>query len=134
MRLETLPVLLGVLLAIPGVALIVDAFIKDGTFFPERRARPRPERHKLGEAALGVGLLFVSASLIGRDTWRFTNLSVVLALIFFATGVALNHKYVRGLMLGPVLGPTSHRRSTDPPPPEEKAAEPNPEQERFRIR
>ncbi|HJU91020.1 MAG TPA: hypothetical protein VJ672_16665 [Gemmatimonadaceae bacterium] len=134
MRLETIPILAGLLLAVPGLALIADAFIKDGTFFPERRSRPRPERHKLGEAAFGVGLLFVSAALIGGDRWRFTTLSVVIALLFCTAGVALNHKYVRGMMFGPALGPTSHRRATDEPAAPEKPAEPKEEQGKLRIR
>ena len=133
MRLETLPILLGLLLAVPGIALIADAFIKDGTFLPERRSRPRPERHKLGEAALGVGLLFLSAALIGGDRWRFTTLSVVFALLFFAAGVALNHKYVRGMMFGPAVGPTGTRRVTDEPPVGEKTEEPK-TGEKLRIR
>jgi hypothetical protein len=132
MRLETLPLLFGLLLAIPGIALIADAFIKDGTFLPERRRRERPTRHKPGEAALGVGLLFVSAALVGRDTWPYTTLAIVLALLFFAGGIALNHKYIRGLMFGPAIGPSATRRSTDPPPPAEPT-EPS-KTEKIRIR
>jgi hypothetical protein len=129
MRLETIPLVLGILMAIPGIALIADAFIPDGTFAAERRARPRPERNRYGEVALGVGLLLVAAALIGRDTWRYTTLAIILALVAFAAGLALNLKYVRGLMFGPVLGPTATRRSTDvAPSPETK------EEEKIRIR
>ncbi len=129
MRLETIPLVLGILIAIPGIALIADAFIADGTFLRERRRRERPQRNRYGEAALGLGLLLVAAALIGRDTWRYTTLAILLALIAFAAGLALNIKYVRGLMFGPVVGPTATRRSTDvPPSPEPK------EDEKIRIR
>lgn len=117
MRLETIPLLLGVLIAIPGIALIADALIADGTFLRERRRRERPQRNRAGEASLGVGLLLLAAALIGRDSWRYTTLAVILALIAFVVGLSLNLKYVRGLMFGPVVGPTANRRATDVPPP-----------------
>lgn len=114
MRLEHLPLVLGLLTGLLGLALVLDALIADGTFVShERRKRQRPERHRHGELVLGIGVLLLSAALIGRDTWRYTNLAILLALILFAGGVMLNYKYVRGLMFGPVAGRHLKRRESD---------------------
>lgn len=94
--------------------MVLDALIPDGTFVSqERRKRDRPERSRHGELLLGVGVLLMSAALIGRDTWRYTNLAILLALILFVGGVFLNYKYVRGLMFGPVAGRQLKRRESD---------------------
>lgn len=116
MRLEHLPILLGLLTGVLGLALVLDALIPDGTFASrERRKRERPERNKRGELALGAGVLLMSAALLGRDTWRYTNLAILLALVLFLIGVGLNYKYVRGLMFGPVVGRRYKRREADKP-------------------
>jgi hypothetical protein len=113
MRLEHLPLLLGLLVGALGLALVLDALIPDGTFGSrERRKRERPERHRGGELALGAGVLLLAAALLGRDTWRYTNLAMLVAMLLFVAGVALNYRYVRGLMFGPVAGGLK-RRETD---------------------
>lgn len=118
MRLETIPLLLGVLVGLMALAVIADAVIPDGTLITrERRRRPRPERNRSGEVAFGLGVLCMAAALIGRDTWPYTTLSIALAIVFVLIGAGLNIKYVRGLMLGPVLGRIARRRSTDVEPP-----------------
>jgi hypothetical protein len=114
MRLEHLPLLLGLLVGALGLALVLDAIIPDGTFGSrERRKRERPERHRGGELALGAGVLLLAASLLGRDTWRYTNLAMLIAMLLFIAGVALNYRYVRGLMFGPVVGDHLKRREVD---------------------
>ncbi|MEP6690231.1 MAG: hypothetical protein ABJD07_03685 [Gemmatimonadaceae bacterium] len=121
MSLEMLPVLFGALIALVGLTLLLDASIPDrASRVAERRKRERPERHRLGEAALGLGILGTGAALIGRDTWRYTNIALILALVMFVVGMALNYKYLRGRYFGPTHIHTGTRRAADrePEPPE----------------
>jgi hypothetical protein len=106
MRLETLPLIVGILFALAGLALIADAAIPDGAMVrPERRRRPRPQRHLAGEGVLGLGIVLVGVALIGRDAWRYTTLDILAALILCVVGVVLNWRYVRGMMLGEASAP-----------------------------
>lgn len=117
MRLEQLPILLGIAAAVLGLGLVADGLIPDRSpRRTERRRRSRPTRNRPGEMVLGLGVLAVAAALIGRDSWRYTTLAMVVALVLFAVGLALNIKYVRGLMFGPAAGRTLRRRSADGAP------------------
>ena len=99
MRLEHLPLILGALIGILGVALVADAWIPDQTFVPaERRRRQRAERHRTGEALVGIGTLCLAAALIGRDTWRYGTLAVLVGTILLLMGVGLNHRFLRELL------------------------------------
>src|SRR4051812_49400407 len=105
MRLELLPIIAGVVFAVIGLAIVADAVIASAGLIPvERRRRQRPERHRLREASLGLGVVCVAAALFGGDHWRYTTLAVVLAVILVLCGLALNLKYLRGLTLGPIFG------------------------------
>ncbi|HSJ63328.1 MAG TPA: hypothetical protein VK922_05395, partial [Gemmatimonadaceae bacterium] len=102
MRIELLPVLLGILAVVMGGALVLDAVIKDGTFIPvERRRSQRPPRSQLGEGLLGGAIIFLGASLIGGDQWPYTTLSVVLAVVLGAAGVILNWRYLSEMAIAP---------------------------------
>ena len=99
MRLEHLPLILGALIGILGVALVADAWIPDQTFVSsERRRRQRAERHRTGEALVGVGTLCLAAALIGRDTWRYGTLAVLIGAVLLLVGVGLNHRFLRELL------------------------------------
>ncbi|MDQ2768867.1 MAG: hypothetical protein M3Y30_17160 [Gemmatimonadota bacterium] len=118
MRAETIPLVLGVLLFIMAAGMIADAIVADGHSLPaERRSRERPERHRVGQIVFGAGMLCVSAVLIGRDQWRFTTLAIAVAVVLVVIGVGLNVRYIRGSLLGPVLGRSEKRRDTDDTPP-----------------
>ena len=70
MRLETLPLILGVILGVIGLALLLDAWAPDNIVISEeRRHRPRRDRDRLGEALVGLGALAMAATFIGRDTF-----------------------------------------------------------------
>ena len=128
MRLETFPLILGILVALAGLAIVVDALMPErARVLAERRRRARPERRRGGQLMLGVGILLLAVALIGRDAWRYTTLTILVALIAMGIGTALNLKYVRGLTLGPVLGARRTRRASDQVTEETK-------RERLRIR
>jgi hypothetical protein len=98
MRLEHLPMLLGILVALVGVGLLADARLADPADVPlERRRRARMERHRVGEGIVGAGVLCMAAALIGGDDWRFGTLAVILGVALVVTGAVLNRKYLREL-------------------------------------
>jgi predicted tellurium resistance membrane protein TerC len=114
MRAETIPIVLGLLLFLIAAAMIADAIVADSHSLPaERRSRERPERSRIGQSDFGVGMLCVAAVLVGRDQWRFTTLAIAVAVVLVVIGVGLNLRYIRGSLLGPVLGRTEKRRETD---------------------
>ncbi|HET7583726.1 MAG TPA: hypothetical protein VFK13_02405 [Gemmatimonadaceae bacterium] len=115
MRIEVfVPTLLGILIVLIGGAFVADGLIPDGTFVAaERRRRPRPERDHRGEVLLGLGIMAAGTAVIGRDTWRYSTLAVLVGAVLIAAGLVLNLKYVRGIVLGPVLGHRLRRRASD---------------------
>jgi protein-S-isoprenylcysteine O-methyltransferase Ste14 len=118
MHVETIPIVLGVLLFLMAAGMIADAVVADDVALPaERRSRERPERSRVGQIVFGAGMLCVSAVLIGRDQWRFTTLAIAVAVVLVVIGVGLNLRYIRGSLLGPVLGRSERRRETDNTPP-----------------
>lgn len=99
MRLEHLPILLGILMGAIGLGLIADAWLPDRIIVPsERRRRQRAERDPRGEALVGVGILCLAAALIGRDTWRYGTLSVLIGTVLLIAGGILNREYLREVL------------------------------------
>jgi hypothetical protein len=99
-RIEHLPILLGVIIAVWGGALIYDAWRAEGmTVFRERRRRQRAERNRPGEALIGLGTVLLGAALAGRDVWRFATLAVIFGFALVLIGAALNRDYLRELLL-----------------------------------
>jgi hypothetical protein len=96
MRLEQVPVFIGVVVAILGLGLVLDAQLPEGiSQSRERRRRERAERNRPGETLVGLGIIAMAAALIGRDTWRFGTLSVLAGVILLAAGGWLNREYLR---------------------------------------
>jgi hypothetical protein len=94
-RLEHLPLILGALLGIVGVALVVDAWIVETALVTrERRRRVRAERSRLGEGLLGLGTIAMAAAFIGRDGWRYGTVAVILGAVLLAAGVVMNWRYL----------------------------------------
>jgi hypothetical protein len=99
-RIETLPLILGILVALLGIGIIFDAWTPDATTVsPERRRRPRIERHRNGEALIGLGVLALAAAFIGRDSWRYSVLVVLIGAAFLLVGAILNRQYLRELFV-----------------------------------
>jgi hypothetical protein len=114
MLLSALPAIAAVIFVLLGLAVVADAVVPDrAAVTAERRRRSRPERHRAGEAFLGLGVVCVAAALFGGDRWRYTTLAVVCALVLFLAGLALNLRYLRGLTFGPIFGRSLKRRATD---------------------
>lgn len=121
MRIETVPLLLGMIVFLVAAAIIADAIVGDeSSILGERRSRARPERSKVGQIIFGAGMVCVAAVLIGRDQWRFTTLAIAVAVVLVVIGVGLNVRYIRGSLLGPVLGRSAKRRESDRQPPAEE--------------
>jgi hypothetical protein len=95
-RVETIPLILGILVALVGLGLLADAWLPEKVLFrSERRRRARTERHLGGEAAIGVGVLCMAAALIGRDTWSYGTVAILIGAVMLVVGAWLNRKYLR---------------------------------------
>lgn len=95
-RVEIIPLILGVLVGLIGVGLLADAWLpEDFRGGKERRRRERQERHLGGEAAIGVGILAMASTLIGRDTWRYGTIAVILGSVLVVWGGWLNRRFLR---------------------------------------
>ena len=99
MRLEVLPIVIGVLLGLIGLGLLLDAWADEKLWSSvERRERPRRERDRKGEAMLGLGVLAMAAAFIGRDTWRYSILTVIVGAVLMLWGIKRNGAYLRGVL------------------------------------
>jgi len=98
MRLEHLPLILGFLLGLIGLALVFDAWVPDNVIVPqERRRRPRRERDRLGEALVGFGAIAMAATFVGRDTWRYSIIAVIAGALMLLWGAKRSSGYIKGL-------------------------------------
>ena len=135
MRLEQIPLFLGVAVAILGLGLVLDAQLPEGiTQTRERRRRERTERHRGGQTLVGVGVMAVAAALIGRDTWRFGTVAVLAGVVLLATGGWLNRAYLREVFL--FRGPARRGEKRTAPRPVENGAQvaaPNPPSDGVRV-
>ena len=96
MRLETIPLVIGALIGLIGIFLIIDAWAPDDLVSPERRQRPRRERDRFGEALVGLGVIAMAAAFIGRDTWRYSIVTVIAGSVLLLWGAKRNAQYLRG--------------------------------------
>ena len=95
MRLEQIPIFFGVIVAILGLGLVLDAQLPEGfSQSRERRRRERAERNRPGETLVGLGVMAMAAALIGRDTWRFGTLAVLAGVVLLGAGAWLNREYL----------------------------------------
>jgi hypothetical protein len=113
-RLELLPLVLGALVVLGGLALIVDARLPDSApRIAERRRRARTERDRPGEAWIGGGIVAVGAALIGRDDWPWGNVAVLVGVACLGYGVWRNRRYLREVLT--FRGAARRGRSADRP-------------------
>ena len=96
MQLELVPLVLAGLIGLLGLALLADGWLADAPpRVAERRRHARAERHRAGEAAVGVGFLCAAAALAGRDTWRYATAAMIAAAVLVAAGALLNARFLR---------------------------------------
>ena len=94
MEIETIPLIIGAVVALFGIGLIFDASTPDEVIVKrERRRRPRIERSRGGEALIGLGVIGMAAALIGRDTWKYSVVAVIAGIVFLFWGALLNRRY-----------------------------------------
>ena len=100
MKLEQLPILLGVLVALIGLTVLLDAWQEGGVApLRERRRRARAVPHKGGQTLVALGMLGMAASLIGRDTWQYGTISVLGGIILLIIGAIMNRAYLKEVLL-----------------------------------
>jgi hypothetical protein len=100
MRLEQFPILLGVIVALVGLTILLDAWQAGGVApLRERRRRTRATPHKAGQTLVAFGVFCMAASLIGRDTWRWGTISVLAGTSLIVIGALMNKAYLREVLL-----------------------------------
>jgi hypothetical protein len=100
MKLEQFPILLGVLVALIGLTILLDAWQAGGVApLRERRRRTRAVPHKAGQSLVAIGTLCMAAALMGRDTWRWGTISVLAGVALLIIGAIMNRKYLKEVLL-----------------------------------
>ena len=100
MRLEQLPIIIGVIVALIGLTIALDAWQKGGVApLRERRRRTRAVPNKGGQTLVALGTLCMAAALIGRDTWRWGTIAVIAGSALLIIGAIMNRAYLREVLL-----------------------------------
>ena len=100
MKMEQLPLLLGVLVALGGLTILLDAWQAGGVApLRERRRRTRAVPNKGGQTLVAFGTMCMAAALLGRDTWRWGTISVLAGSALLVIGAILNRSYLREVLL-----------------------------------
>lgn len=100
MRLEFLPVVLGVLVLLVAAGIIYDAVSpEEKRPFRERRRRRRADLDKPGEWMVALGMICLGASLIGNELWRWTTIAVISGVVLLVLGAIMNRTYLREMLM-----------------------------------
>jgi hypothetical protein len=95
MRVEFIPIIIGILVGLIGLGLVFDAWTPDEIIVRrERRRHPRIERSRGGETAIGLGVLCMSAAFLGRDTWRYSVVAVIAGACLLLLGIIGSRRYL----------------------------------------
>ena len=94
MRIETLLFMAGVLVGLVGACLVLDAWADDHFAGAERRRFRRLERDRKGEALVGLGILAMSATIIGGEDWRYSVIAVIAGAVLMLWGLKRNASYI----------------------------------------
>ncbi len=116
-RVEMIPVIAGVVVALVGLAILADAWLPEElTQGNERRRTQRVERSTGGEACIGLAVLCVAAALFGRDTWKYSTVAMLAGSFLFVVGVFANRRYLKER----IVNRGALRRGAPRTPPERK--------------
>ncbi len=100
MTLEMVPVVIGALISLLGIGICFIAFQPEALWpVRERRRRIRAEPHQTGQLLLGVGTICMGAALMGRDTWRYSNIVVFTGIALIIVGGIMNREFLKELIL-----------------------------------
>lgn len=100
MKLEQVPIVLGVLVCLIAAAIVYDAIRPDAVRpGPERRRRQRAEINTAGEWLVALGTACIGASLIGREEWRWGTVAVIAGGTFLVLGGILNRAFLKEMLL-----------------------------------
>jgi hypothetical protein len=100
MRLEYIPVILGVLVLVVAAGIIFDAASPEARRpFRERRRRQRAEIDTAGEWLVGLGVACLGVSMIGNEVWRWTTIVVISGIVLIVLGALMNRAYLREVLL-----------------------------------
>jgi len=100
MRLELLPVVIGVIVILVAAGIIYDAASPEPSRpFKERRRRQRAEINTPGEWLVALGTLCLGASLIGNEVWRWTTVMVLAGIVLLGVGAVMNRAFLREMLL-----------------------------------
>ena len=99
MRLEQIPIVLGIIVALIGLTMALDAWQAGGIApFRERRRRTRAVPHKLGQTLVAIGTICLGIALIGRDTWKYTTVTVLIGVVLLIVGAIMNRVYLKEVL------------------------------------
>jgi len=99
MKLEQFPIILGIIVALIGLTIALDAWQAGGVApLRERRRRTRAVPHKVGQTLVALGTLCMAAALVGRDTWRWGTISVLAGSVLLIVGAILNRQYLKEVL------------------------------------
>ena len=100
MRAEQLPIILGILIALIGLTIALDAWQAGGVApLRERRRRTRALPHKAGQTLVALGTLCMAAALMGRESWRWGTITVLAGSALLVLGAIMNRQYLREVLL-----------------------------------
>jgi hypothetical protein len=99
MKLEQFPIILGIIVALIGLTIALDAWQAGGVApLRERRRRTRAVPHKVGQTLVALGTLCMAAALVGRDTWRWGTISVLAGSVLLIIGAIMNRQYLKEVL------------------------------------
>jgi hypothetical protein len=100
MRLEHIPIVLGVIASLIAAFVLYDAASPEAARpFRERRRRQRAEINAPGEWLVGIGIACLAAALFGGERWRWTTVAVMTGTALITAGAILNRGYLREMLL-----------------------------------
>jgi len=117
MRIELLPILLGILVALIGGAAFYDA-AGDPESGPlrERRRRIRTSIDRPGEGMVGAGTFLLGIALMVRDSWDYASVVVLAGAVLILAGAYRNREYLRETFLFRGAARRGEEQDEDPSP------------------